>query len=123
MNPEEFVRAYEKALGTQNWTTVEPLVHEDASVTFSNGLVHKGKIEVRKAFEKNFSLIKDESYFITNIHWVMKNADTAVYLFDFNWSGMINDKPASGAGRGTSVLIKENGNWQLLVEHLGPKPA
>jgi ketosteroid isomerase-like protein len=97
-------------------------VHEDACVTFSSGMVHKGKIEVRKAFEKNFSLIKDESYFITNVHWVMKHNDIAVYLFDFNWSGIINDKPASGAGRGSSVIIYENDKWQLLVEHLGPKP-
>jgi ketosteroid isomerase-like protein len=123
MNPEEFVHAYEDALATQGWIRVEPLIHEDACVTFSDGAVHKGKIEVRKAFEKNFSLIKDETYLIMNVHWVIKNAQSAVYLFDFKWSGLINDRPASGGGRGTSVLVNENGKWQLLVEHLGPKPA
>ena len=46
---------------------------------------------------------------------------TAVYLFEFHWSGIINEKPASGLGRGTSVLIKEADRWLLLVEHLGPK--
>jgi ketosteroid isomerase-like protein len=123
MSPEEFIRAYEHALATQDWMNVDPLIHENACVTFSNGTVHKGKPAVRKAFEGNFSIIKDETYSISNVHWAIKDTETAVYLFEFNWSGLINDQPASGSGRGTSVLIKENDKWQLLVEHLGPKAS
>lgn len=121
MNPEDFIRPYAAALAAQDWKQVEPLVHEDACVTFSNGTVHKGKARVQKAFEANFSIIKDEQYSISNVHWVMKGPETAVYLFEFHWSGIINDRPASGAGRGTSILFKEGDKWQLLVEHLGPK--
>lgn len=123
LNPEEFIRSYEQALATQDWTNVESLVHNNACVTFSDGTVHKGKSEVRSAFERNFSLIKDERYLITNVHWVAIGSEMAVYLFDFSWSGMINDRQASGSGRGTSVLIKEEDKWQLLVEHLGPKAS
>lgn len=121
MEPEEFIHAYEYALATQDWNQVEPLIHVDACVTFSNGTVHKGQAAVKKAFEYNFSLIKDETYSMTNVHWVLKSAEMAVYLFEFQWSGIINGKPAQGAGRGTSVLIKERDTWQLLVEQLGPK--
>lgn len=121
MSPEYFIQAYERALATQDWMNVDPLVHENACVTFSNGTVHKGKPAVRKAFEGNFSIIKDEEYSISNVHWVSLGSEMAVYLFEFNWSGLINDQPASGSGRGTSVLIKENDTWQLLVEHLGSK--
>lgn len=117
---EEFIQAYEQALASQDWMNVDPLVHDNVCVTFSNGTVHKGRLEVQSAFEKNFSLIKDEAYSITNVHWVIKGSEMAVYLFDFSWSGMINDRQASGSGRGTSVLIKERDKWQLLVEHLGP---
>jgi len=123
MEPEDFIHTYEQALGTQDWKRVESLVHKDACVTFSDGSVHKGKDKVGKAFTRNFSLIKDEVYSISNIHWVRKDDNTAVYLFDFHWTGIINDKQASGSGRGTSVLIKENEHWKLLIEHLGPKPA
>jgi len=121
MNPEKFIRVYEQALATQDWTNVEPLIHENACVTFSNGTVHKGKSEIKSAFEMNFSLIKDEEYSISNVHWVIKDAEMAIYLFDFSWSGIINDRQASGSGRGTSVLIKESDKWKLLVEHLGQK--
>lgn len=123
MSAEEFIRDYEQALATQDWTNVDPLVHEDACVTFSNGTVHKGKPAVRKAFEGNFAIIKDEKYSVSNVHWVSKGTDTAVYLFEFNWSGLINEQPASGSGRGTAVLIKEDDKWLLLVEHLGPKAS
>ena len=123
MNLEDFIQAYEQALGTQEWSQVEPLVHQDACVTFSNGAVHKGKDEVGKAFTRNFSTIKDETYSISNVHWVRKDDNTAVYLFDFHWTGIINEKQTSGSGRGTCVLIKDDEQWKLLIEHLGPKPA
>ena len=121
MKPEDFIKAYEQALATQDWGNVEPLVYNDACVAFSNGSVYKGKDEVGKVFTRNFSIIRDEVYSISNVHWVHKDDNTAVYLFDFQWSGIINDKQASGSGRGTSVLIKVSDKWQLLVEHLGPK--
>ena len=123
MQPEDFIHAYEQALASQDWVQVEPLIHAEACVTFSNGTVHKGKGEVKKAFEHNFSLIQDENYSMTDIHWVLKNAETAMYLFEFHWSGIIDGKSAQGAGRGTSILIKTGGRWQLLIEHLGPKAA
>jgi ketosteroid isomerase-like protein len=123
MNPEDFIHAYERALANQNWKDVDPLVHADACVTFSSGSVHKGKPQVKAAFERNFASIKEETYAITNVHWVLKGSESAVYLFDFNWSGIINGKPASGAGSGTSVLIKEGNDWKLITEHLGPRAA
>ena len=123
MNPEDFVHAYEQALATQDWKQVDPLVHANGCVTFSNGTVHRGKPEVKTAYEKNFSLIKDETYSMTSIDWVLKIPGAAVYLFEFNWSGIIKGKQASGGGRGTSVLIKENEEWKLIAEHLGPLAA
>ena len=123
MEPEDFIRTYERALATQDWKQVEPLIHDEACVTFSNGSAHKGKPAVQKAFEYNFSSINDETYSMTNVHWVLKSTEMAVYLFEFQWSGIINGKAAQGAGRGTTVLIKVHGDWQLLIEHLGPKAA
>lgn len=120
---EDFIQAYEQALASQDWSQVEPLVHQDVCVTFSNGTVNKGKAAVQKAFEHNFSLIQDETYAMSNIHWVLKTAETAVYLFEFNWSGLIQGKPAQGAGRGTSVLVNTEQGWKLLIEHLGSKAS
>lgn len=121
MTPQDFIAAYEAALASQDWNVVEPLVHPDACVTFSSGSVHQGKAAVRAAFSRNFSLIKSEQYAISNVRWVRTTDAFAVYLFDFDWKGVIDGKAAGGAGRGTSVIVREDDRWQLLIEHLGPR--
>jgi len=121
MKPENFIEQYEAALKTQDWKSVEPLIHKNACVTFSNGAVHVGKEAVKKAFEKNFSLIKSEAYSIKNVQWILKNETTAVYLFEFFWEGIIGEKQMKGNGVGTSVLVNELGNWMLLTENLSKK--
>ena len=122
MKHEQFIELYERALASQNWQNVEPLIAENATVTFSNGDQFKGKAEVRGAFEKNFSSIKNEKYVMQNIHWILKKCTMAVYSFDFNWKGIIKGEKRQGAGRGTSVIINEDGIWKLVSEHLGPFP-
>jgi ketosteroid isomerase-like protein len=120
MTAEEFVRAYGEALASQRWALVEPLVHENVCVTFSDGAVHLGKAAVRKAYEANFAAIEGEVFRVSNVHWVRRDEDVAVYLFDFAWSGRIGGRHAEGAGRGTSVLVRHGSAWQLIAEHLGP---
>ncbi len=121
MTPQQFIITYEQALATQNWEKVSPLIHPTACVTFSNGAVHKGKEAVKAAFERNFALIKNEDYSVSNVSWLLQNETTAVYLFDFHWKGIIHDQSVEGSGVGTSVLVKEGEKWLLLTEHLGKK--
>jgi len=121
MQPKDFIKNYENALASQDWKNVEPLITERASVTFSNGIVHEGKAAIKAAFERNFALIKSEEYKIKNIRWLFTNESTAVYLFNFSWKGIVNDQLVGGEGIGTSVLVREEGKWILLTEHLGRK--
>jgi len=121
MKPEDFIQQYKTALRSQDWKNVEPLIHNNAAVTFSNGIVNEGKAAIKTAFERNFSLIKNEKYSVQNIRWLLKNESTAVYLFEFFWKGIINEQSMEGSGIGTSVLIMENEKWFLLSEHLGKK--
>ena len=123
MTAADFIQRYEHALSTQHWSAVDPLIHDDACVTFSDGTVHQGKSAVRQAFERNFSLIKGEQYRISNIHWITQRTDLAVFLFDFHWTGRIEGRNASGSGRGTSVLVDNGTGWLLLAEHLGPNAS
>jgi len=121
MTPEEFISAYEKALASQDWQTVSPLIADSACVTFSSGIVHNGKDKVQSAFEHNFATIKSEHYEMKNVVWLKKESTFAVYTFEYHWSGYINEKLISGNGVGTSVIVKEDESWKLLTEHLGKK--
>ena len=95
MDLDEFLRQYEAALATQDWDRVAPWIHEDACVTFSTGEVHRGKEAVRRGFERNFAAIQGDTYSMSNVHWVRRSEDVAVYTFDFSWSGVIDGRPAS----------------------------
>ncbi len=117
--PQHFIKAYENTLATQSWEQVAPLIHQDCVATFSEG-TYIGKAEVEKAFRKTFTLIKDEKFAVSDIHWVQETENTAILIYIFSWSGIIDGMPASGSGRGTSILIKQDGKWQLICEHLGP---
>jgi len=119
MKAENLLEAYEVALATQDWEVVAPFFHPDVCVTFNDG-TYKGLTEVATAFKRTFSLIKEEKYSITDIHWVMQNERMAVCLYHFHWRGIINGEAASGGGRGTSVLVQGENGWQIIAEHLGP---
>lgn len=117
--PEDFIRAYEIALESQDWDRVAPLIHEDCVATFTED-TFVGKNAVEGAFRKTFELIQDETYKITDIHWIAKTENYVVLSYIYNWAGIIHGQQSSGSGRGTSVLTHENGDWQILTEHLGP---
>jgi ketosteroid isomerase-like protein len=121
MTPDDLLRAYEAALATQDWEHVEPLMHPDVAVTFSNGKHFKGRNAVERAFRENFSLIEDEHYEISNVHWLANGSCHAACTYEFRWSGLIDGRPASGTGRATSVLTNEGDTWLILAEHLGPR--
>jgi ketosteroid isomerase-like protein len=121
MAPEKFIDEYSAALASQDWNNVAPLIHEDACVTFSDGSVYQGVLSIAEAYKRNFMLIKNEEYHISDVHWIKLNDAVAVYLFRFTWRGTINGQEASGGGRGTATIMLDKGRWKLMAEHLGPK--
>ena len=121
MSAKDFVKQYEAALGAQDWTKVAPLISDRATVVFSNGSMHVGKDAIRTAYEYNFTTIKNEEYRVENTHWLLETPDSAAYMFDFHWTGLIEGGKASGSGRGTAVLVRESKRWVLIGEQLGPK--
>jgi ketosteroid isomerase-like protein len=120
MTPQDFVRAYEAALATQDWSHVEPLMHSDVCVTFSTGARHRGIANVERAYRENFAGIKDEHYAISDVHRMSCDATYAIYLFRFRWSDRIDGELASGGSLGTAVIRCGGGRWRLLTEHLRP---
>ena len=121
MQPDEFISEYSRALASQNWAKVEPLMHPNVCVTFSSGAVHRGLDAVRAAFEANFAAISNEHYRVSEVHWIHRDDTHAVLGFEFDWSGVIDGHQVARAGRGTSVLLAVEGEWKLLAEHLGPR--
>jgi len=117
MDAKQVMKEYELASNSHNFENVKNLIAEDAVYWFSDGS-HIGIDEIEKAFVKTFNKIKNEIYTIKNINWIVLEGNYAVCTYNFYWKGQINGKLEEGSGRGTNVLSKRNGKWQIIHEHL-----
>lgn len=117
-SPDELMRLYEAATAAHDLEATLALIADDAVYLFSNQSSHHGKDAVRAVLEKNFDLIKAETYEIRDLTWLAKSDEVAACVYEYHWSGEINGKPASGRGRGTSVLKRVEGAWRVAHEHL-----
>jgi ketosteroid isomerase-like protein len=112
-----FMVRYEQATNSHDIDLVAPLIADDAAYWFSDGS-HRGIAAVKAAIEDTFATIRDEVYEIKDLEWIVLTADTAVCRYRFSWKGVIDGEPRSGQGRGTNVVARRNGTWQMLHEHL-----
>ncbi len=117
----EFLVRYEKAFRTQNWDEVKGFFHDECTMIFSDG-TYKGINEVEKVIKKIFSLIKKQTYEVKDLYWTFNTDKMASCVYTFSWSGEVFGAKAVGAGRGTNLFVKENGQWKIVNEHLGPLP-
>ncbi len=118
MAPADFIEAYSAALASQDWQQVAPLIHPEAVVTFSTGTVQRGIAAIGDAYRRNFSMIKNEEYRISDVGWIETSTEVAIYTFAYHWRGLIDGHEAGGAGRGTAVLQRRGDSWLLIAEQL-----
>lgn len=116
MTPENLMAEYERRLGTCDFDQVAPLIANDAIFWFTDG-THRGVGEIRKAFERTWSILKNETYWLDDMQWLAVGDDAAACTYRFNWRAEINGAPAQGNGRGTTVLQRD-GDWRIVHEHL-----
>lgn len=112
-----FMRSYEEANNSHNFVNVEPFIAPAATYWFSDGSF-TGMEEIHAAIEATFTAIQNEDYRISDLLWPIVCEDVAVCTYYFSWSGVVGGQPKSGDGRGTNVLQKSDGLWQIVHEHL-----
>ena len=118
MSPTEFMRTYETVTNTHDLDALLELIADDAIYLFSNQSSHIGKNAIRAAIQANFDAIEDETYRILHLKWLASSEDVAACAYEFEWSGKMGGKPASGHGRGTTVIRRTGGEWKVAHEHL-----
>lgn len=114
----DFLDRFETAQGTEGFDAVAPLLHPDALFRFNDG-DYRGLEAARGAFESTWALdVEDERYYLSDIEVLYRDEHSATATFQFHWSGVGDNGPFHVVGRGTSVLIRFEGELRLLVEHL-----
>ena len=118
MSPEEFLKEYETSTAKHGLDYTLHMIDDEAVYWFSDGTQHVGKEAVVAAIRHNFEAIKNEKYAINDVKWLIKTDEVAVGIFHYAWSGLVNDLPASGEGRGSIVIKRYGGSWRITHEHL-----
>lgn len=116
-SPDTLIRAYEQATNSHDTDRLVPLIAPEAVFWFTDGS-HRGRDAILSAVAETFATIHDEVYRISGLEWVVRGVDLAVCRYRFSWTGTIDGRSRSGSGRGTNVLVKNAGSWQVLHEHL-----
>jgi len=112
-----FMGEYERANNSHDIERVVPFIAEDATYWFSDGS-YRGIAEIRSAIEKTFAKILDEVYEVRDLEWPVLTTDVAVCRYRFAWTGVVDGALRSGQGRGTNLIVRHDGGWKMLHEHL-----
>jgi ketosteroid isomerase-like protein len=99
------------------------MIHESAFFRFNDG-DFIGKSAIRAAFEKTWrgsTNVKKERFHLTDIV-VLSVGTNASATYTYNWEGTMDGKAFQIRGRGTRVLVFEQGRPQIIHEHLSRFP-
>jgi ketosteroid isomerase-like protein len=114
---DTLLQAYELAANTCDFNVVSPFIADDATFWFTNGQ-YEGKESVRCAFEDTWSTIQNETYTISNVHWVAKNYWVSACTYDFESDGIVDGRRQIYRGKGTNAFARISGSWRIVHEHL-----
>ena len=78
----------------------------------------RGPPDASDAVQRTFDEIQDEVYTISDLHLVCASPDCAVVRYGFHWVGYTNGERREGQGPGINAIIKRNGRWRIIHEHL-----
>jgi len=120
----QFLNRFEELAEKENFDLVQSMIHNDAFFRFNDG-DFVGKQAVRAAFEKTWkgsANARKERFYLTDIQVLTVDRKSATATYTYNWEGSMDGQSFRIQGRGTRVLVVENGQLQIIHEHLSRQP-
>jgi ketosteroid isomerase-like protein len=117
-SPGDYKRELVRRMNDKDLAGTLELIADDAIYFWSNGTAMFGKAAIGAALQQTFDGIQNDTYETLDLIWLVETEDVAACVFRFQWAGEIDGKPASGRGRGASVLKRINGEWRTVHENL-----
>lgn len=119
MTARETLAAYERVINAHDFSLLLEMIAPDATFWFSDG-THREIAEIRAAFERTWAAFgPDEHYWLDQHDWIAEGDNAAICIYRYKRTS----GGQSGSGRGTTVLSRRSGRWQIAHEHLSPNPA
>lgn len=119
----QFLHRFEELAQEENFDLIEDMIHEQAFFRFNDG-DFVGRSAIRAAFEKTWrgsASVKKERFYLTDVV-VLSVGTSASATYTYNWEGTMDGEAFQIRGRGTRVLVHEQGRAQIIHEHLSRFP-
>ena len=120
----QFLNRFEEIAEKENFELIKDMIHDNAFFRFNDG-DFVGKEAIRGVFEKTWkgsANVKKERFYLTDIKVLTVDATSATATYTYNWEGTMDGQAFRIQGRGTRVLVVDNGRLQIIHEHLSRYP-
>ena len=120
----DFLDRFEALAAKEDFSLIQDLVHEKAFFRFNDG-DFVGRPAVQAAFEKTWqgsAGITKLRFYLSDIVVLSVDSASATATYTYHWEGAQDGRAFRIQGRGTRVLVKEQGRLQIIHEHLSRFP-
>jgi ketosteroid isomerase-like protein len=119
-----FLHQFDELANKKNFSLISDMIHEHAFFRFNDG-DFVGRQAVKGAFERTWqssSNVQNERFFLTDIVVLSSDVASATATYTYNWEGVREGRQIRIQGRGTRVLVRQQGRLQIIHEHLSHFP-
>ena len=122
----DFLHQFEAIAEKEDFGLIQDMIAERANFRFNDG-DFIGRPAIQAVFEKTWRgdpTVKKSRFYLTDIVVLTTDETTATATYTYNWEGSQEGRRFAVRGRGTRVLVQENGHFRIIHEHLSrfPKP-
>lgn len=116
----DFLNRFEEIAEQEDFDLVEGMIHEQAFFRYNDG-DFIGRAAIRAAFENSWRgdpSVRKARFYLTDIRVLTTDQSTATATYTYNWEGAQGAHRFKIQGRGTRVLVMEDGRFRIIHEHL-----
>jgi ketosteroid isomerase-like protein len=122
----EFLNHFESLAAKEDFSLISAMIDERAFFRFNDG-DFVGRPAIQAAFEKTWRgnpSVRKARFYLSDIVVLSTDRATATATYTYHWEGSQGGREFKIQGRGTRVLLREDGRFRIIHEHLSrfPKP-
>lgn len=120
-----FLHEFERLAEREDFGLIRDMIDENAYFRFNDG-DFIGRPAIQAAFEKTWRgdpTVKKARFYLTDITVLTVDERTATATYTFHWEGSQGGVSFEIRGRGSRVLVCEDGRFRIVHEHLSRFPA
>jgi ketosteroid isomerase-like protein len=122
----QFLNHFEELAMKEDFNLLREMIDERAYFRFNDG-DFVGRQAIQAAFEKTWRgdpTVRKARFYLTDIVVLTTDQASATATYTYNWEGSQGGREFKVQGRGTRVLVREEGRFRIIHEHLSrfPRP-